>query len=89
MARRPWLEGADKSIAQNTWYEPHTDPHEAELALRWTLSLPITAAVPPGDPRLFRWALDFADRFAPLSPEETAAVRARASANQPLFTVAA
>lgn len=89
MARRPWQEGADKSIAQNTWYEPHTDPQEAELALRWTLSLPITAAVPPGDPRLFHWALDFADRFRPLTPDEMAAVRTRAQANQPLFTVAA
>lgn len=89
MARRPWPEGADRSIAQNTWYEPHTDPAEAELALRWTLSLPITAAVPPGDPTLFRMAIDFADRFAPLTTEEMAEVQQRARLNQPLFTVAA
>lgn len=89
MARRPWQEGADRSIAQNTWYEPHTDPAEAELALRWTLSLPITAAVPPGDPNLFRMALDFADRFAPLSPLERAAVERKALVNAPLFTAAA
>jgi aryl-alcohol dehydrogenase-like predicted oxidoreductase len=89
MARRPWPEGADRSIAQNTWYEPHTDPAEAELALRWTLSLPITAAVPPGDPNLFRMAIDFADRFTPLTSVEMAEVRNRAKQNQPLFTVAA
>ena len=58
MARQPWQEGADHSIAKNVWYEPHTEMAEAELALRWTLSLPITAAVPPGDPRLFRMAVD-------------------------------
>jgi aryl-alcohol dehydrogenase-like predicted oxidoreductase len=89
MARRPWKEGADRSIAQNTWYEPHTDPREAELALRWTLSLPITAAVPPGDPELFRMALDFADRFTPLSAEERADVESRSKLEQPLFTAAA
>jgi aryl-alcohol dehydrogenase-like predicted oxidoreductase len=89
MARRPWPEGADRSIAQNTWYEPHTDPAEAELALRWTLSLPVTAAVPPGDPKLFRMAIDFADRFAPLTTEEMAEVQQRARLNKPLFTVAA
>jgi aryl-alcohol dehydrogenase-like predicted oxidoreductase len=89
MARRPWPEGADRSIAQNTWYEPHTDPAEAELALRWTLSLPITAAVPPGDPKLFRMAIDFANRFTPLTSVEMAEIQNRARLNQPLFTVAA
>jgi hypothetical protein len=89
MARRPWPEGADRSIAQNTWYEPHTDPAEAELALRWTLSLPITAAVPPGDPNLFRMAMDFADHFTPLTSVEMAEVESRARQNLPLFTVAA
>lgn len=88
MARRPWQEGADRSVAQNTWYEPHTDPSEAELALRWTLSLPITAAVPPGDPRLFRMALDFAERFTPLSEAERATVEQRAHTDTPLFTAA-
>jgi aryl-alcohol dehydrogenase-like predicted oxidoreductase len=89
MARGPWQEGADHSIAKNTWYEPHVDPRDAELALRWTLSLPITAAVPPGDPALFRMAMDFADRFTPLSDEERAAVESAAQLNQPLFTLAA
>jgi predicted aldo/keto reductase-like oxidoreductase len=89
MARRPWEEGADRSIAKNTWYEPHTDPAEAELALRWTLSLPVTAAVPPGDPRLFWWAVDFAERFTPLSADERAAVEERAREHRPLFTLAA
>jgi aryl-alcohol dehydrogenase-like predicted oxidoreductase len=89
MARGPWQEGADRSIAKNAWYEPHTDPRDAELALRWTLSLPITAAVPPGDPALFRMAMDFADRFTPLSQEERAIVESASQLNQPLFTLAA
>ena len=89
MARRPWQEGADRSIAQNAWYEPQTDPTEAELALRWTLSLPITAAIPPGDPGLFRMALEFADRFTPLTEAEQKEVQAKARVHSPLFALAA
>lgn len=88
MARRPWPEGADRSIAQNTWYEPHTDPADAEKALRWTLSLPITAAIPPGDPRLFGWALDFAERFQPMGEAEFEAMSVKAQEEKPLFTAA-
>jgi aryl-alcohol dehydrogenase-like predicted oxidoreductase len=89
MARRPWAEGADRSIAQNTWYEPHTDPADAELALRWTLSLPITAAVPPGDPRLFFMALDFADRYRPLTDDEYTEAERRFGTNRPIFSAVA
>lgn len=89
MARRPWQEGADRSIAQNTWYEPHTDRIDAELALRWTLSLPITAALPPGDPALFKMALEFAERFQPLSEAEQREVQAKADVHKPLFALAA
>ena len=89
MARRPWQEGADRSLAQNTWYEPHTDRAEAELALRWTLSLPITAALPPGDPKLFAWALEFAERFTPLDANERAAAEAKAHDHSPLFALSA
>lgn len=87
MARRPWQEGADRSIAQNTWYEPHTDPAESEQALRWTLSLPVTAALPPGDPNLFEQAMEFAERFQPLDEKERAAVELKARVHQPLFAL--
>ncbi len=89
LERQPWKEGADRSIAQNTWYEPIFDPVEADLALRWTLSLPITAAVPPGDPNLFRLAVDIGERFTPLTDRERATVEQHAGQNQPIFTVAA
>ena len=67
MARTSWQEGADRGPYPHCWYEPLTDPRLAELALRFTLSQPITAAVPPGDPRLFRLAMDLADRFRPIT----------------------
>jgi aryl-alcohol dehydrogenase-like predicted oxidoreductase len=88
MARRPWPEGAERK-QKNCWYEPFTDPAEGELALRWTLSLPITAAIPPGDPEIYRMALDFAERFTPLTEEEQKAVMERVPVNKPLFPQAA
>jgi predicted aldo/keto reductase-like oxidoreductase len=88
MARRPWPEGSTKT-QPNCWYEPHADPAAAELALRWTLSLPVTAAIPPGDPAIYRMALDLAERFQPLTAEEESRVRDLAEENTPLFRAAA
>ncbi|HLK57378.1 MAG TPA: aldo/keto reductase, partial [Chthonomonadaceae bacterium] len=88
MARTNWREGADRTHP-NCWYEPLTDPRLAELALRFTLSQPITAAIPPGDPRLFRLALELGERFRPITEEERAELRAYAHDLQPIFRAAA
>jgi aryl-alcohol dehydrogenase-like predicted oxidoreductase len=88
MARTHWAEGQPKSFSK-TWYEPIADPEEAALALRFTLSQPITAAIPPGEATLFRLAVDIAERFQPLTPEEAEELRRRASALQPIFRLAA
>lgn len=89
MARGPWRDGdAHRSEYPKAWYEPLADRSEAALALRYTLSLPITSAIPPGDIRLFRMALDIADAFEPLAREETVAVRAQAQTEKPLFEMA-
>jgi len=58
---------------------------EAALGLRFTLSHPVTAAIPPGDERLFRTALALAARFEPLSAAEAEAVKAKGLAGSPLF----
>ena len=88
MARTPWAEGQPRTFSK-TWYQPVADPEEAALALRFTLSQPITAAIPPGEAALFRIALDVAAQFRPLTPEETAELRRRASELQPIFRLAA
>lgn len=87
MARTNWKEGQERPYP-HCWYEPLTDPRLAELALRFTLSQPITAAVPPGDPRLFRLALDLADRFRPITEVETAELQRYARGLQPIFKAA-
>jgi aryl-alcohol dehydrogenase-like predicted oxidoreductase len=88
MARTQWAEGQARSFAK-TWYEPITEPREAELALRFTLGQPITAAIPPGEETLFRTALDIAERFQPLEPAEREELQRRAEALQPIFRLAA
>lgn len=88
MARTNWAEGAART-APKCWYEPMTDPHQAALALRWTLSEPVAIAVPPGDANLFRIALDTAENFQPLSDQERAELGQLAQGLKPIFRLAA
>lgn len=85
MARQKWPEGADHGPWAKCWYEPCTDPREAELAVRFTLSQPITAALTPGHPEFFRMALDAVENFQPLTGEERDELRLRAQGLQPFF----
>lgn len=87
MAREPWASKNDpeRKAHPNCWYRPLTEPREVELALRYTLSLPVTAALPPGDPSLFRMALDLASSFRPITEEETRELRGRLASSQPIF----
>ena len=69
------------------WYRPLVEPAEVALALRFTLSLPVTAAVPPGEEAPFRWALEAAMKFKPLTDAEHKQVAAwAATIAKPLFT---
>ena len=72
LARCAWPDDLPKEERpyHKSWYQPIEDPEMADLALRFTLSLPITAAVTPGDIRLFRLAMKLAPHFAPITPEE-------------------
>ena len=67
------------------WYQPAAYPHEASLGLRWTLGHPVTAALPPGDERYFRLAMDVAQNFRPLDAGEEQALLGRAQGVEPIF----
>ncbi len=84
LARQPWPEGAPKRYPK-CWYEPFDDPAEIRQALRFTLSHPVTAAVPPGEETIFRVALEQAATFEPMSPAEAEAMKAKGLAAKPLF----
>jgi len=82
--RRP-KEDPDKKKYSKCWYQPITDPHEAEICFRFTLSQPITAAIPPGEEALFRRAIDLAMKFKPITPQEEQEVKALAADMNPIF----
>jgi aryl-alcohol dehydrogenase-like predicted oxidoreductase len=87
MAKTVWPSSIPNNQRPNPkeWYEPCALPEEAALALRWTLSQPITAAIPPGDERFFPLAMYVAKNFEPVRPEETRALMARAAGVKPIF----
>ena len=67
------------------WYQPITDPDEARLAMAFTLSQPVTAAIPPGDIRLFRMALDLATQRKPITEELMEKLQRWAAEMDPIF----
>ncbi|MFN3651067.1 MAG: aldo/keto reductase [Armatimonadota bacterium] len=85
MARQKWPEGADRDTWPKCWYEPCQDPAEAALALRFTLSQPVTAAIPPGDLHFLRQAIRVAESFEPISDAERDELRRRARELVPFF----
>jgi predicted aldo/keto reductase-like oxidoreductase len=84
MAKAPLERGAEKRYAK-CWYEPFDEPRAAEQALRFTLSHPVTAAIPPGDEGIFSMALKLAAGLEPMSPAEAEAIKAKGLAAKPLF----
>ena len=85
MAWRRWEEGEERNI-DKTWYKPHTKKKEAEEGLRFTLSHPVTAAIPPGHEDLFSMALGLARDFSPMNKEEIKAIKEKGMKTKPLFS---
>ena len=68
------------------WYEPIDDREMARLALRFTLNQEVTAAVPPGDERIFDLALELASAPLPeLSAAELTGLKAKTASLEPVF----
>lgn len=85
MAKGPWPQGADKARYPKCWYEPLSTQEDARMGLRFTLSHPVTAAVPPGEAELFRLALTLSDRLQPLMESEIKMIKEKALKTDPLF----
>ena len=85
IAHRPWPTKDRKGFAK-CWYEPLSDRREADLALRFTLSEPITATVPPAEERLFWLAVALAMNFKPINSEEKKKIQSWGAKTKPIFT---
>jgi aryl-alcohol dehydrogenase-like predicted oxidoreductase len=85
MAHGPWRK-KDERKYPNCWYRPIEDRALAKQALRFTLSEGVTAAVPPGDVRLFRMALELASEgLPPLEAAERDALMESSRGLRPLM----
>lgn len=67
------------------WYQPISDLEQARQALRFTLSEDVTAAIPPGDERIYRLAETLGAQFTPLSPAERQSLLASSKGLTPIF----
>jgi predicted aldo/keto reductase-like oxidoreductase len=84
MALTP-LEQDEAKYDKNVWYKPIQDEQIMKMALKYTLSKNITAAVPPGKNTLFLKALEFMNEYQPISEKETSELLALAKATKPIF----
>lgn len=84
LAHTSWPEGARRDW-KKCWYKPIDEPELAELSVRFTLSEAVTAAIPPGESKLFRMALEYGSRFRPLEAGERSDLLARARGVNPIF----
>lgn len=84
MAKRPWMKGAERNI-KKVWYEPLLTPQEAQMGIRFTLSHPVTTAIPPGNEDLFSLALKLAVNFKALSDSEVLDIKKKGLETEPIF----
>jgi len=85
MAKEPWPQNADHSKFKKCWYEPFSNEEDILTGLRFTLSHPISSAIPPGEEELFRMALNLRDKIKPLNKEEIEIIKTRTLKGNPLF----
>jgi predicted aldo/keto reductase-like oxidoreductase len=84
LAWTPWPEGAER-IYPKCWYQPADDRELARLALGYALSLPIVAAIPPGDGRLLKLAVELALQHAPITNDARQALAQQMQGVTPVF----
>lgn len=73
-------------VFKNCWYKPIDKEDTMKLALRYTLSKNVTAAIPPGEHTLFLKALEFMKDFEPITEKETKILEDIAKDNKPVFS---
>lgn len=84
MALTP-LEQNEPKFDKNVWYKPIQDEELMKLALKFTLSKNITAAVPPGKSTLFLKALEIMNNYEPITEKETNQLVTLAKNTKPIF----
>ena len=84
IALQRWKKGQTRTYPR-LWYQPLAEPEKAALALRFTLSQPVVATVPPADPNLFKLVVNLASKFTPIKEGEVEKLRKLARNYEPIF----
>lgn len=84
LAKRQYDPGETKKW-HKCWYSPVESPEEAALALRFTLTRPVVAAVSPSHAELLWWACDAAAHPQPLTAAEEGDLAKQAEGLVPVF----
>jgi len=85
LAYTRWMSKEQRAKNPKCWYQPISDLQQARQALRFTLSEDITAAIPPGDEKVYRIAETLAAQFTPLNSDEKEALLASCKGVTPIF----
>ena len=85
MAKAPLPKGTENTKYPKCWYEPLSSQEDILMGLRFTLSHPVTAALTPGEPELFKIALNVSNSLKPLNDTEIQSIKEKALSGTPLF----
>ncbi len=89
LCRQDWPRRSDTTGGgrwTKMWYQPITDPREAELALKWAYTQGITTAMPPGEEELQFFAIETALKLnAPMTDDELKQLKELAMTLNPTF----
>lgn len=79
------LKDGEQKFYKNVWYKPILDEEIMKMALKYTLTKNITAAVPPGKNTLFLKALEFMNDFGEITAAETQKLAELSQVTEPVF----
>ena len=84
-ARCPRQRGEERTY-KKCWYRPLKTAGEISASYSYTLSFPVTSALPPQEEPLFRMAVEAAKSFVPLDDSDRKALEASAAGETTLFS---
>lgn len=88
LAKQTWAADDTRKDHSKCWYEPLSSRDDLMRALRWTLSQPITAMIPPGERYQFFFALDALNEgLGPVSDEDLQILNDQAKKLRPVFPI--
>jgi len=76
----------DERPYRKCWYQPIDDRERARLALAYTLDVPVTAVVPPGDGGVWKMAVELGLEYQPLTKKQRTDLVASAEGVEPIFS---